>query len=267
MVGLSSFPCSSALSLSWKEKHGNYSSLIIRCSSGKFVQLCTECFWTPALKNYAAVLPWVFFSVYLIFSIPFTVTAAGSIETPCFEIWAFQTRSLGKFYWTRGCPTQTWDTDAAGEAHETRCQRVTMPPCWEPWCPWHAEGCYPESCEHTAARAHLGKPTLNCFLCPSFASGPVSAPLLLPKLWAQAMPGRVVTVAGPVPSARRAFALPLQPFVLLGKSLPSETALPSPWRLSPHVVFKKEQPRSRSPKLRLFKPCYAAAVCALTACA
>lgn len=113
--------------------------------------------------------------------------------------------------------------DAAGEAHKTRLPVCDSAPCWEPWCPWHAEGCCPESCEHTLASPQA----LHCFCAQWIAR-------------VQAMPGRPVTAAEPVPSAGRAFALPFQPFVALGKSLPSGIALPSPWRL-PHTCIYRER--------------------------
>lgn len=64
----------------------------------KFVQLCTECFWTPEGKKYAVVLPWVFFSTYFFFTIYFKVSAAGS----------FFMDTLHPLVWNLGFPVKVF---------------------------------------------------------------------------------------------------------------------------------------------------------------
>lgn len=134
------------------------------------------------MKNYTAVPPRVFFSVDLIFSIHFTVTAAGSIETPhpLFRNLSFPDKAFRKVLLKVWPSHMDCDLDAAGEAHETRVPVCDSAPCWEPWCPWHAEGCS-ESCEHTLANPQA----LNCFSCPSSALGHTPAHLLLPMGWSE----------------------------------------------------------------------------------
>lgn len=236
MVEFSFFSSSSVLCLSWKEKHGDYSSLIIHYSSRIFVQLCTECFWTPAAKNCTAVFPWIFFSVYLTFSIHFMVTAAGHIETPHPLFWnlGFTEKVFRKALPNVWLSHTDWGTDAAGEACETWVPACANAPILGalvslacrgmlPWVLWA------HSCPSTPWQTQGFELLLMSILCIRAYASPLAAPNGL--VWVLAMPDRV---AETVPSAGRAFALPLQPFVLLRKPLPSEIA---PLALPPTMVY------------------------------
>lgn len=185
-----------------------------------------------------------------------------------FEIWAFQSRSLGKLYWTCGRPAWTWDIDAAGKARGTRVPGVQQDAALSPHPPRSAQPPKPTLAKPVDFELFL-KPIL-CITAraslPAAPDGPGAKP-------AHPQGGSNCGWAG------GGTACPLCRLRLCLNASPDTTAIcssceislswnssPLPLMLTPTQCIYREQSQSRSARPRLFKPCYVTIIYALTAC-
>lgn len=205
----------------------------------------------------------------------FKANSAGSFfmgySIPWSVIWALQTRSSGKLYWMCGCPTWTWDTDAAGEEHGIRVPVCAVVPMPGPLVSLACSGVLPSVLILLGAHSHPKAPqqslfASNCFSLMFSTSQHVPAHLLLPMDQGEAGP-----CLGMQPlwlsrqqhslSPLQAKALPVHvPICFTAICTSCEISLswnssPLPLRLIPTQCIYREQLQSHSARPRLFKPC------------